>query len=523
MSADDRQLPRGALYVALGQGAFVLVGYVLHILLSRWLTPATFGLFNVTMAVLGWTEIMVNNGVPVALQRFLPDRGLGESSILRAAARCQALVAVSVFVFMFLAAPGLALLLRDPALSGYLRLALVDVLAMAAYAYYRGALNGWRAFRQLSVTIGAYSVAKLVAISALVLLGLGIQGALIGNVISSLGGLAAGYLWTRRRRRLAAPANCVGPDNPAESPRAAGTSPAPGPAAEALPSALPLSVSARSIMAFVLPAALFTLASNVLLGMDLMGVKALVNDADQVGYYSAAAKLAEAPRLVLLAFSFTLLPSLSHAIAAADLDRTRHYLQQAIRLLGLVLLPILALVSATAEAVILLTFPPSYRSAGPILGVLIFSYAAYTVYITLVTALLAENRPGRALAIPLALLPVAAAAVWSGVTYLGLPGAALASLLVTVIAAVIVIIYVGARFRPAIGPLLRSLARVALASALIWGLAWLWSPTGLVLIPAYLLLGGLYLVLLFLLGEIHRQDLVELRGLFSWPQRKGGV
>ena len=502
MSQADSQLPRGALYVALGQGAFVVVGYILHILLSRWLTAAEFGLFNVTMAVLVWTEITVNNGVPVALQRFLPDRGLSESSVLHATARCQALVAVAVFLLMFLAAPGLALLLRDPALTGYLRLALVDVLAMAAYAYYRGALTGWRSFRQLSTTIGAYSVAKLAAISGLVLLGLGIRGALIGNVVSSLGGLAAGYLWTRRRRRRVAEPTASLPVEPPEAPAA---------------------VSARGVMAFVLPAALFTLASNVLLGLDLMGVKALVSDADQVGYYSAAVKLAEAPRLVLLAFSFTLLPSLSHAIAAADPERTRHYLQQTMRLLALVLLPVLALVSATAEGVILLTFPDSYRSAGPILGILIFAYAAYTVYITLVTALLAENRPGRALAIPLALLPVAAAAVWTGVTYLGLPGAALASLLVTVVAALIVVAYVSYRFRPAAGPLLRSLARVGLASAAVWGLARLWSPGGLALIPAYLLLGGLYLGLLFLLGEVRPRDLAELRGLVPRPRRKGGT
>ena len=512
LTAADKQLPRGALYVALGQGAFVLVGYILHILLSRWLTPATFGVFNVTMAVLVWTEITVNNGVPVALQKLLPDGRLSESSVLRVTARCQAMVALGVFAFMFLAAPGLAFLLRDPALSGYLRLALLDLLAMAAYAYYRGSLNGWRAFRQLSVTIGAYSLAKLLAISTLVFLGLGIHGALIGNIVSSLGGLAAGYLWTRRRQRRQAAQPRV-----AEPPRPAGSD---GRADLREP---PAAVNARSVMAFVLPVALFTLASNVLLGLDLMGVKALVTDADQVGYYSAAVKLAEAPRLILLAFSFTLLPSLSHAIAAADLDRTRHYLQQTMRLLGVVLLPILALVTATAEGVILLTFPASYRSAGPILAVLIFAYSAYTVYITLVTALLAENRPGRALAIPLMLLPLALAAVWAGVTYLGLAGAAWASLLATLAAATIVTLYVFARFRPAAGPLLRSLARVGLASAAIWGLARLWSPSGLVLIPAYLLLGGLYLALLLLLGEVRLEDLAELQSWFSRPRRKEGV
>ena len=49
---------------------------------------------------------------------------------------------------------------------------------------------------------------------------------------------------------------------------------------------------------------------------------------------------------------------------------------------------------------------------------LIFAYAAYTVYITLVSALLAENRPGRALAIPVAILVffVLGLSFWVGYT-----------------------------------------------------------------------------------------------------------
>ncbi len=102
-------------------------------------------------------------------------------------------------------------------------------------------------------------------------------------------------------------------------------------------------------------------------------------------------------------------------------------------------------------------FGAAYRPAGPFLSVLIVSYGAYSVYITLVTALLAENRPRRALAIPLALLPVAAVAIWLGVRWLGPIGAAWASLLCVGGAATIVAVYVLRRYRPAVdlgpGPL----------------------------------------------------------------------
>lgn len=492
MTRPDRQLPLGALYLSLGQGIFLVIGFVLHAFLARWLAPTLYGVFGVAMTVLVWVEIIVNNGVPSGLQRFLPDRSLSEQSVRRAAARCQAIISVGLFLSFYVAAPWLAQLLRDPTLTGYLRLAFVDILAMGAYAYYRGVLNGWRAFEHLSLAITAYSLTKLLAILLLVYLGLGIEGALIGNVIASLGGLAAAYFWTRRR----------------------------GSGGNGDPQATLSEVTERQVLAFVLPTALFSLASNVLLGLDLMGVKALLSDADQVGYYAAAVNLANAPRLILLAFSFTLLPSLSHAIAARDHDQARRYLQQTIRLLALVLLPIVALVACTAGSLVTFVFSDAYLPAAPILRVLILTYAAYTVYITLVSALLAENRPRRALAIPLALLPVAVVAIWLGVSRFGTIGAAYASLLSVAGAALIVAVYVARRFRPPLA--IGSLGRIALASVVIGALAWWWSPVGLILIVGYGLFLLLYLVLLVVLGEIRVQDLAQATRWFSGLARRKG-
>jgi len=487
----DKQLSRGSLYVAVGQGIFLLTSFVLYAILARLLEPAPYGLFRVAMTVLIWVEITVNNGVPAALQKFLPDASLSEYAVRRAAARVQVMVGGGVFLAFFLTAPLLAALLRDPELTDYLRLASLDMAGMSAYAYYRGFLNGKRAFRQLASAIAAYGLTKLLVSSLLVYAGWGVNGALLGNVASSLGGLAVAYLWSRRWPRT----------------------PGPMPEASAPPSGTGRNVREREILAFVLPAIGFTLASNLLLQIDLMGVQRLVYDDVQVGYYSAAVILADAPRLILLAFSFTLLPSLSHAIAASDLTQTRSYLGQVIRLLALTIVPIVAIVTATAGSLAAFMFGVTYRPAGPFLAVLIVSYGAYSVYITLVTALLAENRPRRALAIPLALLPVAAVAIWLGVTWLGPIGAAWASLLCVGSAALIIAVYVLRRYRPALD--LGSLARIALASAVVGGAARLWSPAGLWLAIGYVLLGSLYLVLLLALRELQLQDLAQIAALLT--------
>jgi O-antigen/teichoic acid export membrane protein len=506
----DNRLLKGVALISLAQGVFLLTGYIIHAFLARWLSPSLYGVFGVAMVVLGWAEIVVNNGVPSGLQKFLPDDDLSQRSVRRAAARSQAVISVGLFLILFLAAPLLAALLRDPGLTAYLRLAFLDLLAMGAYGYYRGVLNGWRAFPQLAVTLVAYSLTKLLAICLLVFLGFGIQGALVGNVIGSLGGLVIGFFWTRRQANklpiapteynLGAEGKDAGSRRPVEAGRTVGE---------------------REIVIFIVPTVLFTLASNVLLGLDLMGVKALLGDPDQVGYYVAAANLANAPRLALLAFSFVLLPSLSHAIAARNQDQTRHYLQQIIRLLALVLFPILALVTATAESLVTLVFSAAYRPAGTILTVLALTYAAYTLYITLVTVLLAENHPGRALAVPVTLLPIAAGLVWWGVNRFGVLGAASASLLSIVCAAAVVTGYVLRRYRPAVDG--RFLMGTALAAAVVWGIARLWAPAGLLLILAYGLLAGLYVILLLVMGLIKPQDIAEVKAWFSLPREGKGV
>jgi O-antigen/teichoic acid export membrane protein len=503
----DRQLPRAALYIAIGQAVFLLIGYLLHAFLARSLTPARYGVFGVVMVVLGWAEITVNNGVPSALQKFLPDGSLSESSVRRAAIHSQVGITVAVFLVLFLVSPWLAALLGNPALTGYLRVAFLDVLVMGAYAYYRGVLNGWRAFRQLSLTIAAYSLTKLLAIVLLVVAGYGVEGALVGNIVASFGGLAAGFFWIRRRdaRRKAMSSNAPAARDAASGEAAiSDNEPQPGTGQ---------GFGERQILAFVLPAVLFTLASNLLLGLDLMGVQAFVGDPDPVGYYAAAVNLANAPRLVLLAFSFALLPSLSHAISARNLPQTRHYLQQTIRLLALVLLPILALVTATAGPLVTFVFSAAYLPAAPILTVLIFVYAAYTVYITLVTSLLAENKPRQALAVPAALLPLAVVLIWLGIARFGVMGAAYAALLSVGLAAAVVIGYVFYRFRPVLD--LRSLVRVLLASLVVFAMARLWMPSGLVLVLGYGLLGLLYLVLLLALREFRPQDITLIRTWFS--------
>jgi len=478
--------------VLVGQVAFILAGYLLHAFLARWLTPAQYGVFGVAMTLLTWAEITVNNGIPVALQKLLPEAlaqaanpngGGGIPAIKRAAWRWQLALAVGIFVVLFLGSPAIAWLLHDPAMTFYLRLAFIDLLAMGLYAFYRGMVNGYRDFMGLGLSIAFYSLTKLVCSVALVLAGFGVGGALVGNVISSLGGLAAMVWFTRRwerRQSLSAPAS--------ETPGAG-----------------------SRVIQFALPVLLFTLVSNLLVNLDLWSVKALLADDAQAGYYAAALNLANAPRFVMLAFSFTLLPSLSGAIADQSFELARSYLRQTMRYLGLLLVPGIAIVVGTAGPLIRLIYSPKFMPSAPILAVLIVGASLYSTYVTLVSALLADDRPQLALAIPLALVPFELAALRLLIPRWGVLAAAAVSTLIVSGALAMVLVYIFRRFAPR--PDLLSLSRAALAAGGMFLLTRVYVPHGFLLFPYYALLLVVYAVLLLVLGELHEEDTKLLLGI----------
>ncbi len=468
------------LLVLAGQASFVLCGYLLHFFLSRRLDPAAFGSYGVILSVLTWSESVLETGVPWAVRKFLSaDPGASES-IIAAGLRWQLALAVPLWAIATLAAPILTGAIRDPGLAALLRLALVDIVWMALYTLYRAVLNGRRQFALQGASMTAYAVSKLASSILLVLLGYAVAGALVGNILGSfLGWLATSWLVRRGARSLVAN-------------QAAGREHA-------------YRYSGLGILRFALPTVVFTLASTFLTSIGLVVVKALVGDGAQVGHYAAAAYLANAPNLLLVAFSWTLFPHLAACIGTGDYASASNYLRVALRYLSLVLIPGTSLVLGTSSRLITIIYPSSYAVAAPLLNSLMLSTALYSVFIVFANAILAEGRVLLAVGIPGTLVPVALTASWLFTRECGAAGAAYAAVLATLLAAFASGAYVLKRFRVQLE--WASLARASVSAAVLYALSHFVPAGGLWLVACYLALGAVYLALLCLLGEFSRQDL----------------
>lgn len=496
VSRDKERLAQGTIYLLLAQAFFVLSIYLLHATLARAFTPAEYGLFSVVMAILTWVEITVNTGIPSAIQKFLAEDTRMASAIEGRALKLQGLNAGLILILLLSLAPFIAAIFRDQSLGFYLRLAALDIPILAFYALFRGVLNGFQAFAQQAITIVTYATTRLGAIVLLVFLGFSLAGAFIGNVLASLVALALALLLSRRlegrRERSVNPEGHSGLV------------------------AMERRVSAGRLFRFALPVILFALSSNLLINIDLYSVKALIADETIVGFYAAAVNLANAPRFVLLAFSFVLLPSLSESIAIQDYEGVRRRLGQVGRLLILILLPAALVVAATSKELVTFVYSAPYSPAAPTLNILIFSAAFYSIYMVLVTVMLAENRPLLAFGVGISLLPLALVANWRLIPLWGVRGAALASALTTFLGLLLSATYTIRRFGIPLPA--KSLLKIVLASVAVYLLAGRYSVSGVLVFLNYAFLFSVYIFLLYLLREISLEDWQTIRSLVLLPR-----
>ncbi len=492
------QLGLGTAFVLLGQAAFVGCGYLLHFFLSRAVDPVIFGTYGVIMSVLTWTQNALESGVPWSMRKFLPTDPGATDAILHSGLRWQMIAALTLYVLTMILAPWFARTgLQDSSLTFHLRLALTDLLTVALYTFYRGALNGLRLFAAHGMSLAAYAVGKLAFSVLWVSLGYSLTGALVGNILGSVVGWLAA-LWALRRS--------------AAHRSGAGT---------AAGERTGRRYSGRTILSFALPTVLLTLAGTFLISVGPIGVKALVADGLKVAHYTAAAFLAQAPMLLLTAFSLTLFPHLSGSIAAGHWLLAGSYIYSAIRYLALVLIPGIALVMGTAPQLITMIYPDEYTAAAPLLGLLMISTGLYSAYMVFSSAILAEGRVLLALSIPCALVPVSLLSTWLLTGRFGTVGAAIAALLSTAAAVLASGGYVLRRFSVPLD--WKSLARIAIASLGMFALTRLYVPRGALLAPYYLILGAIYVAVLVALGGITGQEMQQWRDALQVAKQRLGM
>jgi len=470
--ARTTSVARGAVFGIGAQFWQMATAFLLYHYLSKLLGPAGFGQWRVTLSVLNYFELVLYSGlVHVAAKRLAEDPADGPL-IERASYFAQGIMGITLFAALQLGAGFIAAALHEPSLELYIRIAALDLPFVAAFVLASNLRLGRHHFTRQAVGMTVYSTAKFVAIGALVWGGFSVPGALVGNAISSIVGFAVMFTpWERVHVSLRRTVD-----------------------------------EARTMGVAAVPFLTQSLISGVSTDADLWFVQALRGSA-AAGLYGAAAVIAEIPLFLFAGLSRVLFPSVARAGAEKDETMVARYAMQGVRLSLLVTVLGVAVVAATGREALAFIYTAAFAAAAPALTVLMIAAVGRNVVSTSMSVLMARGQRRTALTIIIASTVFEIALLLIVTPAFGPIGAAWAAAAAALAGGLATTWSLRGLLSARVA---WTVVRAAVAASVV-GVALAFSnPSGLWLLPAYLLAALAYAALLLLMREIDSDDLRSL-------------
>ncbi|MEE9293703.1 MAG: polysaccharide biosynthesis C-terminal domain-containing protein [Phycisphaerae bacterium] len=468
---------QGVILLSLASAAAVLLGYGVHVVAARWLTPVSYGRFVIVVSVIALIKNLQGSLLLPGLFKSVSEDHRRLGAALGVAVRWYSAASIGLLVLVLIAAPVLGLAFGDAALMGLFMLAAIELPFSAMMNLGDRLLKGLRRYGVVATMMATYSVTRTCGACVLILLGVGVAGGVVGLALGSIvAGALAFFLLVRERKLM--------PSEPYP----------------------PMLRRALSWTAMAIPT---VSARAALMAMDLWMVKAMMDDPVAAGLYGVAYTVSRLPHFITQGLVGAVFPRVSGALAEGSNALARSVSAEAMRLLIIVFVPICVLVAGSASEIAAFLFSAKYAGAGAPLSLLIISMSC-SAYLSLMLALIAAaDHPGVRMAVVVALLPVGAGLNLLLIPRLGLEGAATASLITLGLGAVIAGLLAYSYVRAV--PPLWSCLRCVTAGGVVYAMGRAWAPTGWSVIGKLAALGTLYLVVLFLLREFQKEDLSVIR------------
>ncbi len=471
------KLASGTLFLIIAQFSVALSGYLIHIILGRVLGPELYGDFGVINSLMLINTALFLTGTSRVISKYVAENEDDAKNISLAGMKFQLILSAGCVLFYLFFSSGIAALLRDAALTPFILFASLAVVTQGAYTIIiKGYLNGKRHFKRQAIIEIALSSARVIIAIILLYLGFG------------LGGAVAAYVVTPLIILLFVPESM-----------------------EIIKSKSSLSLGSIAHYAFpiTLSLALFVV------GMEsgLLSIKILLPDDALAGIYTAAATFSKMPYSLFIALSFSILPAIASAFAAGNKNLLHKYVYQSTRYSIMILVPIAALMSVYASSIINLFYTASYLEAGPVLEVLIFSSIFYSLFLTMNSVISVTDKPNHTLLISAFFMLTAFILNILLIPKFSLLGAALAGLFSGIVGVFISFVYLYRKLG-VVFPFKSTILIVVAALMMYWAAAW-FTVSGWFFIPAAGAWLLLYLLLLYLFGELRSDDWQLLSSLLQ--------
>jgi stage V sporulation protein B len=475
---ETRKTAMGSIYIVSSRVMVLACGFVIHIFLARRLGPEVYGLYGLIMSILLWVEFTVLTGIPNVYSKVISEDEKMLDSVMHSMKRVFLPYCLVVLAVFSLASPMVSQALNDGRLLLLLLIAGIDIPFYGMYSANINILNGHRVFHRQGITVSFYALFKTTFVVLLILLGFGLTGVLIANILASFFGLLVAFGFVRKLKRKGNNERKMFDLKP-------------------------------RMVTFGLPYLLYILATMVIIHMDMWFVKGLLNDDAMIGYYSASYNLSRPLFLLMGGVMVVMFPSYSKAVSENNTLLLQKYIRQAMRFSLVILLPVVVMLGSTSDELITLLFTKEYLPASNSLRILLFGIAIFSIFALFLNLIAAKNKPFYSFIISLALVPVAIVLNYFLINSHGIEGAALATTLVSTTGVIITGIYVWKKFGVIMS--FPTLLRVTVATASFYIISRYIEASGPYLFLEYIFLSLVYLGALLVLGEIKDGDIKTIK------------
>jgi O-antigen/teichoic acid export membrane protein len=384
----------GDLFLLISQLVFLVCGYGIQVIITRFLSPEDYGSWGVLTSVLVWFELTIISGFPKGVTKFIAESDVeNQAEIHFRSYFVQLFVGIGLGGIFYLLANPLSGFWNSPDLGLLFQISALDIPIYGLYFENMAVLNGKHRYRSMFVLQGVYSVSKLGLIVLLVVGGYGLTGAAWGNVLASviaflLSQILVGLPPIPRQKRFAI----------------------------------------RRLIAFCIPSTIFVILFALVQRLDFLFLKTLTRFPKVLGYYWAAQLLAQVPYYLIEGTSKKMFSELSEYHGQGDWENAGRSFRESLHLTFLLVGLIVSVTLGSAQDLILLLFPREYGEASLILMILILANSFIAFMYLFSQVLFSFSREKTAMLVASVMVIVAGILCWLLISWKGAVGAAGAAL-----------------------------------------------------------------------------------------------
>src|ERR1700722_5019388 len=439
----------GALYITFSSLIFIISGYLINILLGRYLGPSTYGVYGIIISLMTVINLTQTAGLPQAVAKFIAEDQHEIDAILTSGLFLQLLSTFAATALFLLFAQQIAILLKDKTLIPYLFATAAIFPFYGIYSLYLNYYNGLHYFRKQALLNIIYSLAKLIAVIVLAYF-FHLYGVIMGFIVAPFIVLLISFH---------------------------------------LPKSTQQQFSYKKLILFSLPLIGFAIFANLLQSVDLFFVKAFLHSDKSTGFYVADQNIAEIPYYGVVAIATVLFPNISRHVSKKLTTETKNLINKSFRFSLILVIPSVVLLSATSLQILQLLYSSLYNPGAPALAILVIGSGFFTLFVILTTIISGSGSPLHSSILAGIGMLISSCFCIFFIPQFGIKGAALSTTIAAFIVMICAAIIVYQKFNVLVN--IKSTIKILLASLIVYIIA-------KVIILPVLLLPLLYLILFIL-------------------------